>query len=73
MINTNLLRAAMVEAGYSQAKLSKAMKWSPNTTSAKINNKSEITLREAAALCDLLHINDLEKRNRIFFAQSVSN
>lgn len=73
MINTNLLRVAMVEAGYSQAKLSKAMNWAPNTTSAKINNKSEITLREAAALCELLQINDLEKRNSIFFAQTISN
>lgn len=68
MLNTNLFKAAMLEAGYNQTTLSKAMKWAPNTTSAKINNKSEITLNEAKKLCQLLNIHDGERKTMIFFA-----
>ncbi|MBQ9862113.1 MAG: helix-turn-helix transcriptional regulator [Clostridia bacterium] len=73
MVNVNLLKAAIVEAGYNQAKLSAAMKWAPNTTSAKVNGRSEITLCEARCLCEILNIHNAERRNEIFFAKNISN
>ena len=73
MVNVNLLKAAMAEAGYNQSRLSCAMEWAPNTTSAKVNGRSEITLSEARRLCEVLNIHSAERKSEIFFAKNISN
>ena len=55
-MNVNKLKAAMVEAGYTQRTLAKAMNMSKNTLNAKINGKSRIFIDEAMTICHLLNI-----------------
>lgn len=68
MIDTRKFRAAMVAAGYNQTSLAKEMKWSKNTASAKINNKSDTTITEAKKICVLFSIYDDSRKVEIFFA-----
>ena len=68
MINTLLLKAAIVEAGYTQASLSKKLDMSENTLSAKINGHSKFFIDEATAICKLLNITDEKKKVQIFLA-----
>lgn len=68
MVNTRKFRAAMVEAGYSQTSLAAEMGWCKNTASAKINNRSDMTITEAKKICTLFSISDNTAKVEIFFA-----
>ena len=55
-MNTNKLKAALVESGLSQRKLAEIMNVSKNTINAKINGKSPITINEAIFLRNKLNL-----------------
>lgn len=69
-MNVPLLKAAMVEAGYTQKTLAKALGWSHNTANAKVNGKTPVFVDEACAICDVLHITSLERKVEIFLPTS---
>lgn len=65
-INTLKLKAAIIEAGYTQATLAEKLKISQNTLSAKIIGKSVFDIEEATQICEILGINDGAKKAAIF-------
>ncbi len=66
LINTLKLRAAIIEAGYTQQTLAEKLKMSPNTLSFKITGKSNFDIEEATRICDLLGIKDGAQKAAIF-------
>lgn len=68
MVNSRLLKAAIVEAGYTQASLSKKLDMTENTLSSKINGHSKFFIEEATTICELLNITDDKRKVQIFLA-----
>lgn len=69
MTNTELLEAVIEKSGYKKSYLAKAIGLkSAYGLARKINNESEFKASEINALCNILKIDDLEERERIFFA-----
>lgn len=66
MVNTQKLKAAIVEAGYTQGDVARMLGVSENTLSAKLNGKKRFYIGEAAKLCEVLHIDDCTERCKIF-------
>jgi DNA-binding XRE family transcriptional regulator len=67
VINTQLLKAAIVQKGMTQAEVATKIGISYQSLSDKINNKTEFKIDEASALCTLLDIS--ERKDEIFFAK----
>ena len=65
-INTLKLKAAITEAGYTQATLAQKLNISPNTLSFKICGKAKFDIDEATRICELLGIVDSRKKAEIF-------
>lgn len=57
-MNLNLLRAKMVECGYSQGQVASLIGMHGNTLSRKVNGESDFTLTEVRKLCHVLRIAD---------------
>lgn len=55
-MNGNLLKAKIVEKGYTQQKLAKEVGMSGNSMNRKVAGKREFTLSEVVAICDVLEI-----------------
>lgn len=68
VINTRKFKAAMVEAGYTQATLAKAVGMNTRTLNAKINGKSKMFVEEACIFCELLNIVGDKKKVSIFLS-----
>lgn len=68
-MNSNKLKAAIVEAGYSQRKLAASIPMALNTLNAKVNGKNPITIDEAIMLSEKLNLSD-EKFDEIFLEKS---
>lgn len=68
-MNSNKLKAAIVEAGYSQRKLAANIPMALNTLNAKVNGKNPITIDEAIMLSEKLNLSD-EKFDEIFLEKS---
>lgn len=66
MVNTLKLRAAIVEAGYTQQSLAEKLDMSPNTLSFKMTGKSNFDIEEATKICSLLGIEDGAQKAAIF-------
>lgn len=64
-MNTNLLRAKMVEKGLTQKELAAAIGLSENSVSRKLTGKRDFSIQEALKICEVL---SLENPNEIFFA-----
>ncbi len=64
MTNTKLLKAKIVENGYTQTQLAQQMGISYQTLNSKINNKIEFKASEIDTICKLLKIVDMDE---IFF------
>lgn len=58
MLNSNLLRAAMAERGFSQAQLAQAIGISENSMSRKLNGKREFRLSEVVAITEVLGLKE---------------
>lgn len=68
MINSRMLKATIVEAGFTQVALAKKLNISPNSLSSKINGRAKFDIDEATKLCDILNINEDKKKVNIFLA-----
>ncbi len=66
MINALKLKAAIVEAGYTQQSLAEKLKMSPNTLSFKMTGKSNFDIEEATKICEILGISDGAQKAAIF-------
>lgn len=69
MTNTLKLKSIMVEKGFTQAELAKALNISEQSLNYKINNKREFKASEITMLIKLLSITNVSE---IFFAVKVS-
>lgn len=65
-MQTNLLRAKMTEAGYTQRSLASELKMSTTTLNLTLSGKRKIRLDEVDKLCVILGINDPKEKVRIF-------
>ena len=69
MTNTELLNKKIEASGYKRNYIAKAIGLnSAYGLSKKINNETEFKATEINALCELLKIDSLEEKERIFFA-----
>lgn len=68
LININLLRGKMAEAGMSQKDLAFSIGVSQQTLSYKFKGKRQFTIGEALAICDVLNLSR-EQRVAIFLPQ----
>lgn len=71
MTNTAMLKKIIQESGYKLSFIANYLGLSSYGFSRKLNNQSEFTISEVDKLCELLHIESLEKRFAIFFAKQV--
>lgn len=71
MTNTVLLEQIIEEKGVKKGKLVKALNTSYGWLKKKINNEKPFTAEEIQIICEVLGIEDLELRERIFFAVDV--
>lgn len=69
-MNTRLLRAKIVEMGFTQSTLADAIGISQMSLSRKINGLREFRLSEACKICEILHI---ENPSQIFFTDDIPN
>lgn len=65
-MQSNLLRAKMTEAGYTQRSLASELKMSPTTLNLTLSGKRAIRLDEAEKICTILDISDPQEKIRIF-------
>lgn len=71
MTNSTLLREVIKKSGFKYGYIAKQMNITPYGLQKKIDNKTEFKASEVKILCDLLGINDLNERERIFFTSEV--
>ena len=71
MTNTELLQEKIRGSGYKTGYLAEQMGLSRQGLFLKINNVNDFTVTELQKLCDLLRIESLEEREKIFFAKEV--
>lgn len=69
MTNTVLLNQLIDESGLQRRKIAKTLEISRESLWQKTNNKHEFKASEIQALCDLLKINSLRTKERVFFAK----
>lgn len=68
MVNTLKLKAAITEAGYTQASLAEKLNISANTLSSKVIGKAKFDIEEANLICTILGIKDNAKKADIFLS-----
>lgn len=66
IMNTRKLLGIMVEKGFSQRSLAKAMGVSKNTLNAKLNAKTSFNTEEASKICEILGIEESNLKAEIF-------
>lgn len=71
MTNTALLEKIIKDKGIKKGKLVKALNTSYSWLKKKINNEKPFTADEMQKMCEVLGIEDLELKERIFFASDV--
>ena len=70
MTNTALLEQKIADSGYKKTYIAKTIGLkSAYGLAKKIRNETEFKAKEINALCELLNIDSLEEKERIFFAQ----
>lgn len=69
MTNSKLLRDLINEKGYKLKYVAEYLGLSNYGLTLKISNKCEFKTSEVSALCELLDIKSLEKKEEIFFSQ----
>ncbi len=68
MTDTNGLNELINKSGYKKGWISEQIGLSRNCLSLKINNKNQFTADEIQKLCKILNIDNLELKDKIFFA-----
>lgn len=71
MTDTVLLKQRISDSGYKLHYIAEKIGLSRAGLYKKINNQSEFTTGEVEMLCEILGIETLEERHRIFFAKQV--
>ena len=71
MTDTAALNEIIERSGYKKSYISKMIGLSAYGLAKKINNVTEFKTGEIKRLCELLKIDSLEERDRIFFAKKV--
>ena len=69
-MNSNKLLGVMAEKRISQRKLAKMLGISKNTINLKLNGKGCFDTEQATNICEILGIDDAEKRVEIFLPKS---
>lgn len=68
MTNTELLEKAIDKSGFKKKFIAQKIGLTPYGLAKKINNITEFNASEIHRLCELLNINSLKEREKIFFA-----
>lgn len=68
MTDTTRLNEIIEQSGLKKRFIAETMGLSPYGLSLKINNTNEFKTGEIERLCDILHIEDVNDRDAIFFA-----
>ena len=68
MVNTNKLKGAIKEAGYTQEEVAKKLGIDRKSFNRKVNGKSDFWIKEVIDLCDILKIGDNNKKFEIFLS-----
>jgi len=68
LVNANLFRAKMVEAGYSQRRLAADIPMAENTLGSKINGRGYFNTAQVERICLLLKITDPVEKCKIFLS-----
>lgn len=71
MTDTVLLKQIIKDSGLKLQFIASKMGISRYTLTMKINNESEFSTSEVESLCEILKIDSVEDRMRIFFAKQV--
>lgn len=71
MVNTLKLKARIMEFGFNQKDIAKALNVAPSTISQKINNVRPMYLKEADILADILEINTIQY-GEYFFTPKIA-
>lgn len=69
MTNTKLLRSIIDKKGLKMKYVAERMGLSAYGFQLKVENKKEFKTSEVTALCDILEIESLEQKEKIFFAK----
>lgn len=69
MTNTNLLKARIIEKGFTQAEIAEKLGISYQSFNYKLNNRTEFKASEIEALCEILEIED---KDLYFFQPKVA-
>lgn len=67
-MQVNILRAKMVEAGYTQRSLAEKINISENTLSNKLNGRSAFDVNEVRGICEALGIVSDKEKAYIFLS-----
>lgn len=67
--DTKLLNQLFDESGIKRGKIAESIGITREALWLKLNNKNEFKASEINALCDLLNINSLRVKERVFFAK----
>lgn len=70
MTDTKALRELIEKRGYKIKFVAEFLGLSPYGFQLKVENKQEFKTSEVAALCELLKIESLDEKEKIFFAKS---
>lgn len=73
LTDTALLEHEIEMSGLKKAFIATSLGMTPQTFRSKSINNSDFTTSEVNKLCILLGINDLDKKEQIFFASDVAN
>lgn len=71
MTNTAMLKSLINESGYKREHVAKRLGISRFALYQKVNGRSDFTATEIQNLCEVLGIQKLSDKERIFFAKEV--
>lgn len=69
MTDTLKIKTLINDKGYKYKFVAKVLGITYNSFYRKVNNKQYFTANEIQMICDLLHIDNLEEKENIFFNQ----
>lgn len=69
MTNTNLFKKKMKDRGLKQMYIAEKIGITSYSLSLKINNKNDFKSKEIQKICEILSINTLEEKDKIFFGK----
>lgn len=69
MTNTHLFKKKMKDKGLKQMFIAEKIGITSYSLSLKINNKNDFKSKEIQKICEILSINTLEEKDKIFFGK----